>query len=142
MSYYCTTKNRFVSIVKKTIGKYMAINQKKRAVVSYENMSKELAAAFAEKYPKGFSDYLPDLIKYDKPDGSCFYAVTVEIPDAIYLVKIKIKTDNADDIEKWLNEEEDSSEEGGSAAPEEGGETLPDDNIAQYSSGDDDSSEA
>lgn len=120
----------------------MAINQKKRAVVSYENMSKELAAAFAEKYPKGFSDYLPDLIKYDKPDGSCFYAVTVEIPDAIYLVKIKIKTDNADDIEKWLNEEEDSSEEGGSAAPEEGGETLPDDNIAQYSSGDDDSSEA
>ena len=52
----------------------MATNQKKRAVVSYENMSEELAAAFAEKYPKGFSDYLPDLIKYDKPDGTCFYA--------------------------------------------------------------------
>ena len=46
----------------------MATNQKKRAVVSYENMSEELAAAFAEKYPKGFSDYLPDLIKYDKPE--------------------------------------------------------------------------
>ena len=81
----------------------MATTQKKRAVVSYENMSKELAAAFAEKYPKGFSDYLPDLIKYDKPDGSFFYAVTVEIPDAIYLVKIKVKTDDADDIERWLN---------------------------------------
>ena len=120
----------------------MATNQKKRAVVSYENMSPELAAAFAEKYPKGFSDYLPDLIKYDKPDGSCFYAVTVEIPDAVYLVKIKIKTDNADDIEKWLNEDDDSSEEGGSSTPEEGGETLPDDNISQYSSGDDDSADA
>lgn len=57
----------------------MATNQKKRAVVSYEKMSKELAAAFVEKYPKGFSDYLPDLIKYDKPDGTCFYAVTVEV---------------------------------------------------------------
>ena len=34
-------------------------SQKKRAVVSYENMSEELAAAFAEKYPKGFTDYLP-----------------------------------------------------------------------------------
>ena len=77
----------------------MATNQKKRAVVSYEKMSKELAAAFVEKYPKGFSDYLPDLIKYDKPDGTCFYAVTVEVPDAIYLVKIKIKSDNPDDIE-------------------------------------------
>jgi hypothetical protein len=30
----------------------MANDNKKRHVVSYENMSAELAAAFAEKYPK------------------------------------------------------------------------------------------
>ncbi len=120
----------------------MVNNQKKRAVVSYENMSKELAAAFAEKYPKGFSDYLPDLIKYDKPDGTCFYAVTLEIPDAIYLVKIKVKTDDADDIERWLDEGVDSNEDGGEGASADGGEALPDDNIAQYSSGDDDSADA
>ena len=120
----------------------MATNQKKRAVVSYENMSKELAAAFAEKYPKGFSDYLPDLIKYDKPDGTCFYAVSVEIPDAIYLVKIKVKTDDADDIERWLDEGVEGNGENSEASPEEGGETLPDDNIAQYSAGDDDSADA
>ena len=76
----------------------MDSKQKKRAVVSYENMSQELAAAFAEKYPKGFNDYFPDLVKYDKPDGTSFYAVTLEIPDAIYLVKIKVKTDDAEDI--------------------------------------------
>ena len=69
-------------------------------------MSEELAAAFDEKYPKGFSDYLPELVKYTKPDGTPFYAVTVEIPDAIYLVKIKVKTDDIDDIEKWLEGEE------------------------------------
>ena len=46
----------------------MSATPKKRAVVSYENMSEELAAAFAEKYPKGYSDYFPDLVKYDKPD--------------------------------------------------------------------------
>lgn len=119
----------------------MANIQKKRAVVSYENMSEELAAAFAEKYPKGFSDYLPDLIKYDRPDGSCFYAVTVDIPDAIYLVKIKVKTDNADEIERWLNEEGDNEEENGEASGGDSPESLPDDNIAQYSS-DDDSSDA
>ena len=105
-------------------------------------MSKELAAAFAEKYPKGFSDYLPDLIKYDKPDGTCFYAVTLEIPDAIYLVKIKVKTDDADDIERWLNKGDDDTDNGGGASSEEGGETLPDDNISQYSAGDDDSADA
>lgn len=109
------------------------INQKKRAVVSFENMSEELAAAFAEKYPKGFSDYFPDLQKYDKPDGTFFYAVTLEIPDAIYLVKIKVKTDDADDIERWLDGDDDSD------TGEEGeGDDLPDDNIAQYATGDDD----
>lgn len=117
----------------------MSQDQKKRAVVSYENMSKELAEAFAEKYPKGFSDYLPDLMKYDKPDGTCFYAVTVEIPDAIYLVKIKIRTDNIDDIERWLEGEDESNEDAaaGDAGEESSGE-LPDDNIAQYSTGEDD----
>ena len=69
---------------------------KRRAVCSFENMSDEVAAAFSEKYPKGYSDYFPDLVKYDKPDGTSFYAVTVEIPDAIYLVKIQVKTDDAE----------------------------------------------
>ena len=108
----------------------MTTNQKKRAVCSYENMSDVLAAAFAEKYPKGYSDYFPDLVKYDKPDGTSFYAVMVEIPEAIYLVKIKVKTDDAEDIERWLD-----GEDGDDADNDSDG--LPDDNISQYSSEDD-----
>ena len=111
--------------------------KKKRAVVSYENMSEELAAAFAEKYPKGFSDYFADLMKYDKPDGTCFYAVTVEIPDAIYLVKIKVKTDDAEDIERWLDGDDDDDDAGVAGGSGEG-EDLPDNDISQYSTGDDD----
>ena len=115
-------------------------NQKKRAVVSFENMSEGLAAAFAEKYPKGFNDYFPDLVKYDNPDGTCFYAVTLEIPDAIYLVKIKVKTDDAEDIERWLDGDDDDDDTGvGSSG---GDSDLPDDNIAQYSNGDDDQSDS
>lgn len=119
----------------------MVISQKKRAVVSYENMSSELAAAFAEKYPKGYSDYLPDLKEYPKPDGTSFYAVTVELPDAIYLVKIKIKIDDVEDLTRWLegSGEEEGGETGGST---DSGQDLPDDNISQYSSGDDDGSDA
>lgn len=112
------------------------MEQKKRRVVSYENMDEVLAAAFNEKYPKGFSDYLPDLKEYPKPDGTSFYAVTVETEDAICLVKIKIKTDDVEDIERWLDsEDDDEGDEGGSS--DDGG-SLPDDNISQYSSGDDD----
>lgn len=116
---------------------------KKRHVVSYEKMSAELSAAFAEKYPKGFNDYLPDLMKYTKPDGTPFYAVTIEIPDSINLVKINIKTDDAEDIERWLEEEASDNEPtgGNSSENDSEGETLPDDNISQYGGGDDDPAE-
>jgi len=113
---------------------------KKRHVVSYENMSPELHAAFNEKYPRGFQDYLNDLVKYPKPDGTSFYAVTVEIPDAIYLVKIQVRTDDAEDIERWLEGEEEAENQqvtGAGADSEPEDNTLPDDNIAQYGSGDD-----
>ena len=122
----------------------MAQDNKKRHIVSYENMSPELAAAFAEKYPKGFSDYLSDLTKYTKPDGTPFYAVLVEIPDAIYLVKIKVQIDNPDDIERWLEGEEEAEVEsvaGTTSSSETEGNTLPDDNISQYG-GEDDGSDA
>jgi len=116
------------------------MDQKKRAVVSYENMSEELAAAFAEKYPRGLIDYLPDVKQVKKPDGTSIYTVEVEIPTAIYLVKVKIKIDDAEDLNKWLDEEDNDEDEGGSQSAGEG-DTLPDDNISQYSNGDDDSAE-
>ena len=100
----------------------MAADNKKRHIVSYENMSRELAEAFAEKYPKGFNDYLPDIVKYTKPDGTPFYAVMIEVPDAIYLVKIKVKIDDADDIERWLEGEEDAENEQVAGATAVGGE--------------------
>lgn len=114
----------------------------KRHVVSYEKMSEAVAAAFAEKYPKGYADYFPVLVKYTKPDGTPFYAAEVEIEDDIYLVKIQIKTDDYDDVEKWLEGEEDAENEqvaGASDGAASGSDTLPDDNISQY---DDDSADA
>ncbi len=83
------------------------IPNKRRAVISYENMSDELREAFEEKYPHGYADYLGDLVKIDKPDGTCFYAVSVEIPDAIYLVKVKVRTDDYEDVEKDLFKDDD-----------------------------------
>lgn len=118
----------------------MKIDTRKRHVVSYENMSEELEALFNEKYPKGFNDYLDDLTKYTKPDGTPFYAVTLETQDAIYLVKIQVETDDVEDIERWLEGEEDAENEqvaGTNGDTGSDGNTLPDDNISQYGSEDD-----
>lgn len=122
----------------------MATDNKKRHVVSYENMSADVAAAFAEKYPKGYNDYLEDLVKYPKPDGSSFYAVTIETADGIYLVKLKVDIDDPEDLQNWLDGEGESEDVAITGAPTDSGEgnNLPDDNISQYSSGDDDSSDS
>ena len=109
--------------------------QKKRAVVSYAIMSPEEAAAFKEKYPKGYADYMGDLFKVDKPDGSFFYAVSVEIPDAIYLVKIEVKIDDYDDVEKGLFGDVDGDDDAGTE-----GNTFPDDGSNSFG-GDDESDE-
>ena len=126
-----------------TANNIMATDGRKRHVVRYENMSEEVAAAFAEKYPRGFNDYLDDLVKYPKPDGTSFYAVTIEIPDGIYLVKIEVDVDDGDDIERWLEGEEEAGTEQmtGAGAPTGEGEALPDDNVSQYG-GDDDPADA
>lgn len=111
--------------------KAMAINNipKKRAVISYENMSDELMDAFREKYPHGYADYMGDIFKVEKPDGSSFYAVSLEIPDALYLVKIKVKVDDYGDVESELFKDE---EDGGDVegAEEEGSFPASDDDIA------------
>lgn len=120
----------------------MAIDGKKRHIVSYENMSPELAEAFAAKYPRGFNDYLIDLTKYPKPDGTFFYAVTLEIPDAIYLVKIQVDTDDLEDLNNWLDGESSGEDITGAPADTDDGQALPDDNISQYTSGDDDSADS
>ncbi|MCK9625942.1 MAG: hypothetical protein M0R23_05715 [Bacteroidales bacterium] len=86
---------------------------KKRAVISYENMFPELQDAFKEKYPHGYVDYMGDIFKVEKPDGSFFYAVSVEIPDAIYLIKIKVKIDDYEDIENGLFRDQGDEDEGG-----------------------------
>jgi hypothetical protein len=50
-------------------------------------------------------------------------------------VKIQVKTDDAEDLERWLDGDDGDDNNGGD------GEGLPDDNISQYSNGDDDSAD-
>lgn len=85
---------------------------KKRVVISYDNMSADLLAAFKAKYPKGYADYMGDIFKVEKPDGSFFYAVSLDIPNATYLVKVDVNIDNYEEAENDLFEEDNSDELG------------------------------
>ena len=115
----------------KNFGVPPSISNKRRLVVSYSNMKEELAQAFKEKYPKGYSDYMGDLFKVDKPDGTSFYAITFETEDSVYLIKMVVTIDRLEDAQSSLFPESESD------VPTEG-ETFPDDNTENMSDSDED----
>ncbi|MDD2491819.1 MAG: hypothetical protein PHV12_06455 [Bacteroidales bacterium] len=78
----------------KSVNKTAPNQSKRRSVVSYNNLSPELLAILKDKYPKGYADYMGEIFKVDKPDGSFFYAISLEVPDAVYLVKVDVKIDD------------------------------------------------
>ncbi len=73
--------------------------EKKKAVVSYENLKPEVLEALKKKYPNGWADFV---IKVPKPNNEFFYAITVDTEDASYLVKVPVKVDTKIDTEKDL----------------------------------------
>ena len=79
--------------------------QKKRRLISYEKLPKEVKDAFRAKYPQGIDDVdEEDILKVDTPKGETFQAVRLEMDDAIYLIKVKtieksfVAIDDDDDI--------------------------------------------
>ncbi len=90
----------FAKMTMKNTPAHKPLTTKKRLVISYSNMTPQLMEIWKEKYPRGYADYMEDIMKVDKADGSFFYAVTLEIPDAIYLVKVEVKIDDYDEVEK------------------------------------------
>lgn len=63
---------------------------KKRLVVSYQNLTAELQEEVKKLYPYGYTDHM---IRIDKPSGDFFYAVPFETDEISYLVKIDVKID-------------------------------------------------
>ncbi len=74
------------------------ITNKKRVVVSFNNLPAELQSELKLRYPHGFTEAM---IRIDKGPGDFFYAVVFEKEDVSYLVKIDVKVDGQ------LDEEED-----------------------------------
>ena len=73
---------------------------KRRSVVSYANLSPELLGIIKEQYPRGYADYMDEIMKISKPDGTFFHAIKIETSDAIYLVKVDVKIDDYAEVEK------------------------------------------
>lgn len=74
--------------------------EKKKLVISYNNLSPELLELVKKKYPAG---YLNHVFKVTKPNNDFFYAITLDTEDSSYLIKVNVKIDTKpkdDDDEK------------------------------------------
>lgn len=67
---------------------------KKRLIVSIDNLPEGVPEAIRKKYPDGYNDYV---IKVPKGNNDYFYAITVDTDSASYLVKVSVKVDSVVD---------------------------------------------
>lgn len=84
---------------------------KKRLVVSFNNLSPELQDSVRKAYPNGFTE---NMMRIDKGPGSFFYAVVFEADDANYLIKVDVNIDGKieeDEDKEYYNDEIKGAEE-------------------------------
>lgn len=75
---------------------------KKKHIISYQNLSDDLQELFHEEYEEGYTDYIQ---RISKPDGSPLFVVPLETDDSYYLVKIEVKVDeklSEEELDKQL----------------------------------------
>lgn len=85
--------------------------ERKRLVISYNNVSAEVMEAIRKKYPLGYTNHV---IKVKTQGEDFFYAITVDTEAASYLVKVPVKIDtkglNEDEALDELNDEKEAEE--------------------------------
>jgi len=93
--------------------------EKKRLVISYNNLSPDLLDLVKKKYPSGFLNHV---IKVTKPNNEFFYAITLDTDDSSYLIKVNVKIDSKakdEDEEKDFFSESDDIGTNEDSFPEE-----------------------
>ncbi len=86
------------------------INNKKKLIVSYKNLSDELKELFKEAYPDGYTDHLQRTVK---PNGDSIFSVPLETEDTTYMVKFEVKIDSGlvdEDLDKDLYGDDEEKE--------------------------------
>ncbi len=81
------------------IAKKIYMQPKKKVVISIENAPKPVLEAIAKKYPDGWQNFV---IKIEKCPDNFFHAITVDLEDSSYLIKVPVKIDTKieEEIEK------------------------------------------
>lgn len=77
---------------------------KKRVIKNIDNISDEVKEAIRAKYPDGWHN---QVIRINKGDNTFFHAITVDTEDTSYMIKVNVKVDSIEELEKLENQDDD-----------------------------------
>jgi hypothetical protein len=77
--------------------------EKKRVIKSMENISAEVMEMVKKKYPDGWANHV---IRVNKGNNEFFHAITVDTDDTSYMIKVNVKVDSIEDLEKFAKEDD------------------------------------
>lgn len=109
---------------------------KKRIIVDYKKISKEINQALEDAYPYGYED--SDIVKFVNLKGETVSALSVETEDSIYLVKMHVEMPKKGKVVKVVvteDEDDDDTDETIDETPdidEENDEASDDDEEDKY----------
>jgi hypothetical protein len=74
-----------------------SLSAKKRIVTNFNNLSQEVLELLQAKYPLGWRNHI---FKVNKSNNDSFYAVTLDMPDVSYLIKVDVEIDSRQKLEE------------------------------------------
>lgn len=74
---------------------------RKKVIISYSNITPDILHAIQEKYPDGWANFV---IKVNKSNNDFFHAITVDLGDTSYLVKVNVKVDSVNSLKDFEKE--------------------------------------
>jgi hypothetical protein len=80
----------------------------KRVIKNIDNISDEIKEAIREKYPDGWQNVV---VRINKPDNTFFHAITVDHEDTSYMIKVNVKVDSIEELERLENQDDDDHDD-------------------------------
>jgi hypothetical protein len=81
---------------------------KKRVIKNIDNISDEIKEAIREKYPDGWQNVV---MRVNKADKTFFHAITVDTDDTSYMIKVNVKVDSIEELERLENQDDDNQDD-------------------------------
>lgn len=81
---------------------------KKRVIKNIDKVSDELREVIREKYPDGWQN---QVIRIDKGDNTFFHAITLDTEDTAYMIKVNVKVDSIEELERLESQDDDAGDD-------------------------------